>query len=250
MVTLSSKSPSKARPAKAGVKSVKNDLGELLRPLARRVLKAELPKHTVTIMERLAKRLPDAACELYYETPYQLLVSVVLSAQTTDKMVNKCMQPLYEKGFTPATVRRWGAEGLLKRIRTIGLAPTKSKNVARLTDILVSEHGGEVPNTRDQLEALPGVGKKTASVILGEIFGEPTLAVDTHVFRVSRRLGLHRETTPEKSEPVLLKTIPERYLPQAHHWLIHHGRYTCKAQKPLCSECVLADLCPSLPGAK
>ena len=133
-----------------------------------------------------------------------------------------------------------GREELLQHIRTIGLAPTKAKNIYKLTGILLDENAGEVPRTRSDLEALPGVGRKTANVILGELFGEPTLAVDTHVLRVSRRLGLHKEKLPEKAEAQLMKVVDPKFLPKAHHWFILHGRYTCKAQKPLCEDCVVA----------
>jgi endonuclease-3 len=189
--------------------------------------------------------MPEARCELYYETPFQLLVSVVLSAQTTDKMVNKCMEPLYRAGFDLSTVETLGEAGLLAKIRSIGLAPTKAKNVVKLTAMLRAKHGGQVPRTRDALEELPGVGRKTANVVLGEVFGEPTLAVDTHVFRVSHRLGLTNAKTPFDCEQDLLAVIDPKFLPRAHHWLILHGRYTCKAQRPLCGDCILNDLCPS-----
>lgn len=198
------------------------------------------------VFARLGRANPAPRCELYYETPFQLLVSVVLSAQTTDKMVNACMEPVYKAGFTVADALALGADGLLPLIRRIGFAPTKSKNIARLAAILRETYGGEVPRLRAQLEALPGVGRKTANVVLAEIFGEPTLAVDTHVFRVGRRLGLHRAKTPDKAEPELLASIDQRHLPKAHHWLILHGRYTCKAIKPDCEHCVLQDICPSL----
>lgn len=199
------------------------------------------------IYRRLNEKMPDAHCELTYNSPYQLLVSVVLSAQATDKMVNQVMEPLYEAGFTPETVIGWGEQGLLARIRKIGLAPTKAKNVHKLSQIIMADHGGDIPDNREQLEALPGVGRKTANVILGEIFGEPTLAVDTHVYRVGYRLSLHREDSPPKAELALLKVIAPEYLPKLHHLLIFQGRYTCKAQKPLCEECCVADICPSLP---
>ena len=196
-------------------------------------------------VRRWRKVMPDPRCELYYETPFQLLVSVVLSAQTTDKIVNRCMEPLYRQGFTPEQVVAWGREQLLSRIRSIGLAPTKSKNVVALSHQLLNKFEGEVPSSRVDLEALPGVGRKTANVILGELFGQPTLAVDTHVFRVGRRLGLHDAPSPIKAEKQLMGAFPKRYLPKAHHWLILHGRYTCKALKPLCAACVLSDLCDS-----
>jgi len=199
----------------------------------------------IAYLEKLREQNPDPRCELVYLSPYHLLVSVVLSAQATDKQVNKVMEPLYRQGFTPHTVLEWGEAGLLQRIKSIGLAPTKAKNVARLSAILLEKHGGEVPHTREELEALPGVGRKTANVILGELHRLPTLAVDTHVFRVTLRLGLHQETSPEKSETVLMNLVPLSYLPAAHHWFILLGRYTCKARKPECSACVLNGICPS-----
>lgn len=198
-----------------------------------------------TILERLNEVNPDPRCELTYHSPFQLLVSVVLSAQTTDKSVNKVMEPLYTQEFTPKKVISLGVDGFLSKIRSIGLAPTKSKNVLRLSEILLEKHKGEVPSTRDELEALPGVGRKTANVILGEIFREPTLAVDTHVFRVSARLGLQNENSAEKAELELLKVVDRSLLPAGHHHFILHGRYTCKAKSPLCDECVLKDICPS-----
>lgn len=230
MVTSKSKSQSK-RPS--------------FSPRRKRLSIRDKKQIVVDSFERLKKQNPDPKCELYYETPFQLLVSVVLSAQTTDKMVNRCMEPLYKKGFSPETVMKLGESGFLKKIKSIGLAPTKSKNVAKLTTIILKQHGGEVPDTREELEALPGVGRKTANVILGEIFGQPTIAVDTHVFRVSQRLGLHTEPTPEKCELKLLKLIDPKFLPQGHHWFILHGRYTCKSQTPMCDNCCLSDICPS-----
>jgi endonuclease-3 len=209
------------------------------------IAKKKRLQHTLTILERFQKSMPEARCELYYETPYQLLVSVVLSAQTTDKMVNKVMEPLYRQGFTVETALTMGVEGFLQQIRSIGLAPTKAKNVIKLSGILREKYSSQIPQTRADLEALPGVGRKTANVILGEIFRAPTLAVDTHVFRVSQRLGLQNEKTPDKAEQELLLLIDESYLPAAHHWFILHGRYTCKAVKPQCESCLLADICPS-----
>jgi endonuclease-3 len=189
---------------------------------------------------------PNPRCELYYETPYQLLVSVLLSAQTTDKMVNRCMEPLYRAGFSPATVLAWGEEKLLSQIRSIGLAPTKARHVVAMTGILLDKHAGTVPESAAELEALPGVGPKTANVIRGEIFGYPTLAVDTHVLRVSARMGVHEETNPLKAEKALLQLAPSGALPRLHHWLVLHGRYVCKAAKPACGACLLADLCPKV----
>lgn len=202
-------------------------------------------KRITKVLETLESIDPDPKCELFFKTQFQLLVSVVLSAQTTDKMVNRCMKPIYQEGFTPETVVSWGQEVLLSKIRSIGLAPTKSKNVVRLSEILLSQHKGRVPRTREELEALPGVGRKTASVILGELFRHPTLAVDTHVFRVTRRLEFQNEKSPEKAEKALLDVIPVKFLPNAHHWFILLGRYTCKAQKPQCGECAVAAFCPS-----
>lgn len=224
-----------------------NDKSKIvLRPKARRMNKIVRSKLVAECMKRFQKALPEPKCELYYETPYQLLVSVVLSAQTTDKMVNRCMEPLYKKGFTPDDVLNMGADGLLEKIRTIGLAPTKSKNVYKLSKIIRDEYPDSLPSSYEKLQALPGVGRKTANVVMGEIFGLPTIAVDTHVFRVARRLGLHNENTPEKAELKLLKEIDPSYLPKGHHWFILHGRYTCKAQSPLCDKCILSDICPSL----
>ena len=208
--------------------------------------KAKRQELLAEYMKRFAKAEPNPRCELYYETPYQLLVSVVLSAQTTDKMVNRCMEPLYKEGFTPEDVVEMGADGLLEKIRTIGLAPTKSKNVFKLSQIILDKYPDELPSNHKDLQALPGVGRKTANVVLGEIFNQPTIAVDTHVYRVGKRLGLHRENTPEKAELALLKEVDPSYLPKGHHWFILHGRYTCKAQNPACSKCILADICPSL----
>ncbi len=197
------------------------------------------------ILERLRLSIPDARCELYYLTPFQLLVSVVLSAKNTDKMVNRVMQPLYDAGFGPENVLEWGEAGFLERIRSIGLAPTKAKNVHKLSQIIQDRYPGSVPKTREELEELPGVGRKTANVILGELFNEPTLAVDTHVFRVSKRLGLQDASTPEKAERQLLAIIDPSFLPGAHHYLLLHGRYVCKAISPACATCVLNELCPS-----
>lgn len=239
MATLLSKSPNKKIAGKPGTAPLRNP------KLLSRVMRLTQAEE---IIRRLKHQNPNPRCELYYLTPFQLLVSVVLSAQTTDKMVNRCMQPVYDQGtFTPEYVHQLGADGLLNIIKRIGLAPTKSKRVAELAKLLLERHAGEVPDSRDALESLPGVGRKTASVILGELFRQPTIAVDTHVFRVSTRLGLQTEKTPEKCETVLLATIDKKHLPAAHHWFILHGRYTCKAIKPDCANCILADICPSRP---
>ncbi len=200
----------------------------------------------VATLEQLKRANPDPRCELYYETPYQLLVSVILSAQATDKQVNKCMAPLYRAGFGINDVLDHNEAALLSKIRTIGLAPTKAKNIMRMSQLLRERHADAVPATRAELEALPGVGRKTANVILGELYRQPTLAVDTHVFRVAYRLGWHREKTPEKAERKLLQLVPESYLPTAHHWLILLGRYICKAARPDCPHCPVNHLCPKI----
>jgi len=192
------------------------------------------------------KQTPDPRCELTYQTPFQLLVSVILSAQTTDKMVNRCMEPLQLRGMSPHSLIEMGVSAFQAQIKSIGLAPTKAKNVLATAKILLEQYAGEVPNDRTALESLPGVGRKTANVILGEIFRHPTIAVDTHVFRVGFRLGLHNAANPLSAEQELLRVMDQKDLPAAHHWLILHGRYTCKAQKPLCEQCQVAPLCPSL----
>jgi endonuclease-3 len=187
---------------------------------------------------------PHPRCELFYLTPFQLLVSVVLSAQATDKSVNSAMVPLYKAGFGLEDVLAMGAEGFLPLIRSIGLAPKKSKYIEALAKRLYTDHGGQVPCTREALEALPGVGRKTAHVVLGELFKAPVLAVDTHVFRVGFRLGLHRATQVRQAEEELLRCFDEVYLPRVHHWMVLHGRYICKARAPLCKTCPVEDLCP------
>ncbi len=186
---------------------------------------------------------PNPQCELIYFSPYQLLVSVILSAQTTDKMVNRVMEPLYKNGFDESTVLKLGITGLKEKIKSIGLAPSKAKNIFNMTKILVERFQKKIPHQKNELLSLPGVGKKTANVILAELFNEPVLAVDTHVYRVTYRLGFHQEKTPEKAEAVLLQQIPIKYLPRAHHWFILHGRYTCKARKPDCGNCKIKNYC-------
>ncbi len=198
------------------------------------------------VLRKLSRKHPDPRCELYYETPFQLLVSVVLSAQATDVSVNKAMEPLYKElgaKFNPQLMRKWGQEKILQKIRTIGLAPTKSKNVFKLSGQLLEDHNGVIPEDRDALENLAGVGRKTANVVLGEIFGHPTLAVDTHVYRVGKRLRFHDCKAPQKAEQAMLELIPKRWLPKAHHLFILHGRYTCKARNPECGQCCLKNLC-------
>jgi endonuclease-3 len=192
---------------------------------------------------RLSKALPEPQTELQFINPYTLLVAVVLSAQATDKGVNKATGPLFEVADTPQKMLKLGEAKLTQYIKTIGLFRTKAKNVIKLSELLVQRHGGVVPRTREELEALPGVGRKTANVVMNVAFGEPTIAVDTHIFRVGNRTGLAPGKTPLEVEEKLLKVVPEKYRMHAHHWLILHGRYTCIARKPLCPQCVVSDLC-------
>jgi endonuclease-3 len=185
--------------------------------------------------------------ELQYVNPFTLLVAVVLSAQTTDAGVNKVTPALFAIADTPEKMAALGVERFAERIKTIGLYRTKAKNVIALSRAIVERHGGLTPGDREALEALPGVGRKTANVVLNTAFGEPTLAVDTHVFRLANRLGIAPGKTPREVEDELMRVIPKRFLPHAHHWLILHGRYVCRARQPLCGVCVLVDLCPYEP---
>jgi len=191
----------------------------------------------------LAKAIPEPKSELEHTTPFELLVAVVLSAQATDKSVNLATARLYPVANTPEKLAKLGVEGLEQYIRTIGLYRGKAKNVVKLSEILLAEHGGEVPRTREALEALPGVGRKTANVVLNVAFEELTLAVDTHVFRVANRTGLAPGKDPLEVETKLLKVTPKQYLRNAHHYLILHGRYTCIARKPLCGKCPIFAPC-------
>jgi len=192
---------------------------------------------------RLAEDNPTPETELQFVNPYTLVVAVALSAQATDVGVNKATGPLFKVVQTPRQMLELGEERLRQYIRTIGLFNTKARNVMKLSEILVAEHGGEVPRKRKELEALPGVGRKTANVVLNVAFGQTTIAVDTHIFRVSNRTGLARGKTPEEVERKLVRYVPARWKPHAHHWLILHGRYICKARKPDCPACVVRDLC-------
>lgn len=192
---------------------------------------------------RLAAERPNPRGELDYVTPYTLLVAVVLSAQATDASVNKATEKLFKVADTPERMVELGEAKLRGYIKTIGLYNSKAKNVIKLSEILLSKHGGKVPRERDALEALPGVGRKTANVVLNVAFGEPTIAVDTHIFRVGNRTGLAPGKTPLEVERKLLARVPERYKLHAHHWLILHGRYVCKARKPECARCAVNDLC-------
>jgi endonuclease-3 len=199
------------------------------------------------VLGRLRELNPHPTTELEYTTPFQLLVAVVLSAQATDAGVNKATRRLFPIAGTPQAILALGEDGLKRHINTIGLFNAKAKNVIALCRLLIERHEGEVPRAREALEALPGVGRKTANVVLNTAFGEPTMAVDTHIFRVARRLGFSRGRTPLAVEKDLLDTVPDAFLRDAHHWLILHGRYTCKARKPDCPKCPVADLCPFRP---
>jgi endonuclease-3 len=192
---------------------------------------------------RLAAERPDPTTELEFITPYTLLVAVVLSAQATDVSVNKATEPLFAIADTPAKMAALGEEKLTQYIRTIGLYRTKAKNVIGLSRQLLERHGGEVPRQREALEALPGVGRKSANVVLNVAFGQPTIAVDTHIFRVANRTGMAPGKTPFLVEQGLEKIVPDQWKPHAHHWLILHGRYTCLARKPRCEVCIVNDLC-------
>jgi endonuclease III len=192
---------------------------------------------------RLKKQNPHPETELEYKNPYTLLVAVVLSAQATDKSVNKATEPLFKTIDTPEKMLALGEANLADRIKTIGLYRGKARNVIALSRILIERHGGKVPKDRAALEELPGVGRKTANVVLNVAFGEPTIAVDTHIFRVSNRTGLAPGTDVLAVEMGLERRVPETYRLHAHHWLILHGRYTCLARKPLCERCIIADLC-------
>ena len=192
---------------------------------------------------RLKELNPKPVTELEFTTPYELLVAVTLSAQATDVGVNKATRRLFPVANTPAAIAALGEEGLKPYISTIGLFNAKAANVAAMATLLLERHGGEVPRTREELEALPGVGRKTANVVLNVAWGEPTMAVDTHIFRVSNRTGLAHGKDVRAVEDRLLRRVPREYLHDAHHWLILHGRYVCKARRPDCPACVLRDLC-------
>ena len=196
---------------------------------------------------RLAEANPSPTTELEYCNPYTLLVAVVLSAQATDASVNAAMGPVFADITTPGQMLELGEDRLRDAIKTIGLFNTKSKNVIALSQALIDRFGGEVPRTREELESLPGVGRKTANVVLNTAWGEETFAVDTHVFRVCNRTGLAPGKTPEEVEAKLDRIVPQPFRRDAHHWLILHGRYTCKARRPECWRCIVADLCPYQP---
>jgi endonuclease III len=195
------------------------------------------------VFERLAAANPAPRGELEYLNPFTLLVAVVLSAQATDAGVNKATKALFAVADSPDRMVALGEERVAEHIRTLGLYRAKARHVVALSRALIERHGGETPRVREALESLPGVGRKTANVVLNIVFGEPTVAVDTHVFRVANRIGIAPGDTPRAVEDELLRVIPDRFLIHAHHWLILHGRYVCKARKPLCPACLLLDIC-------
>ena len=220
----------------------------MLRAMTRAAPRKPAPKDKARIaalFDRFADTVVDPRTELTYDTPFTLLTAVVLSAQATDVSVNKATAKLYAVADTPQAMVALGEAGVTPYIASIGLFRTKAKNIVALSRILIEQHGGQVPLDRAALQALPGVGRKTASVVLNELNAEPAIAVDTHVFRVAHRLKLSSAKTPDKVEAELMAVIPAPRLTRAHHWLILHGRYVCVARKPKCGACLIADLCPS-----
>lgn len=201
------------------------------------------PESIIQIFERFKAANPAPQTELLAPNNFTLLVSVVLSAQATDKSVNKATAPLYQVADSPEKILELGEEGLISYIKSIGLFRSKARHVMELSQILVRDFGGKIPRTREDLQKLPGVGRKTANVILNVVYGEPTMPVDTHLLRISPRMGLSNGTTPETVEQDLIRVIPAEYMQHAHHWLILHGRYICTARSPQCENCPIADLC-------
>ncbi len=201
------------------------------------------PQKRRLMFERFRAADPDPKSELVHRSPFELIVAVVLSAQATDKGVNKATAKLFPVARTPSAIVKLGIDGLVPYVQSIGLFRNKAKNIVALSEILLREHGGRVPANREALEKLPGVGRKTANVVLNVAFGEPTIAVDTHIFRVANRTGLAPGKTPEAVEQKLLKVVPEEFKLHAHHWLILHGRYVCVARTPKCPSCLIRDLC-------
>ena len=197
----------------------------------------------IEIFTRLRNENPNPETELEYTSPYELLVAVTLSAQATDVSVNKATRKLFPVANTPAQILALGEEGLKEYIKTIGLFNSKAKNVVKMAELLLERHGGEVPQTRNELVALPGVGRKTANVVLNSAFRQPAMAVDTHIFRVSNRTKIAPGKNVDEVEARLMRLVPKEFLMDAHHWLILHGRYTCVARKPKCGSCIIEDLC-------
>ncbi len=247
------KKPARKAPTKAPKKKAHKAKRAKIKPARRRAaadVKAAagaLPQWTTVQIEEAFRRFtaanPEPKGELQHISPFTLLVAVVLSAQATDAGVNKATPALFALADTPEKMAALGEDRVRDLIKTIGLFRTKAKNVVALSEKLVAEHGGQVPRSREALEALPGVGRKTANVVLNIAFGEPTIAVDTHIFRVGNRTGLATGKTPFEVETKLEQVVPAQYKRHAHHWLILHGRYTCVARKPLCEKCIIADLC-------
>ena len=231
----------------AAGKAPRGKAGKARRQAAKIAAPAALPQWTSAEVEEAFRRFaaadPAPRTELEHANPFTLLVAVVLSAQATDAGVNKATPALFKLADTPEKMAKLGEARLRELIKTIGLYRTKAKNVVALSQQLIAMHGGKVPHDRAALEALPGVGRKTANVVLNVAFGEPTIAVDTHIFRVGNRTGLAAGKTPLDVEMKLMEVVPERYRLNAHHWLILHGRYTCLARRPLCEKCIIADLC-------
>jgi endonuclease-3 len=200
-------------------------------------------KDCATVFTRLKRSMPAPTTELEYNSEFELLIAVMLSAQATDVSVNKATDVLFPKANTPEALVKMGVQGLTPYIQSIGLFNSKAKNIVATSRILLQQYNGRVPQTRESLESLPGVGRKTANVILNTAFGQPTIAVDTHIFRVANRTGLAPGKTPLAVEKGLLEVVPNRFKRDAHHWLILHGRYTCTARNPRCRECILKDIC-------
>jgi endonuclease-3 len=228
-----------ARPKAVAVKSPQRGAKQQGKSRRRRLSEAAIAE----IFSRFSEADPDPKSELEYVSPYTLLIAVVLSAQATDAGVNRATRSLFKLADTPEKMLRLGEDKLREAIKTIGLYRNKARNVMLLSRRLVDDHQGQVPREREALEALPGVGRKTANVVLNVAFGQPTMAVDTHVFRVANRIGLSNGATPLAVEEDLLRVVPARYAIHAHHWLILHGRYVCKARKPECPRCLIRDLC-------
>jgi endonuclease-3 len=201
------------------------------------------PNQCIEIFKRFHKQNPHPTTELHYRTPFELLISVILSAQATDSSVNKATLKLFAVANTPEKILKLGITKLKNYIKSIGLYNTKAKNIMKTCELLVNQFNSKVPDTRETLTQLPGVGRKTANVILNTVFGQPTIAVDTHIFRVANRTGLAQGKTPEAVEKKLMEVIPEKYKHDAHHWLVLHGRYVCTARKPHCPTCIINDLC-------
>ena len=236
------KKPRARKPAakKAGAKKV----GAKKKVPKKRATRSKLKRPEIeALFFRVSQARPDPESELNFSNPYTLVVAVALSAQATDIGVNKATKALFAKVTTPRQMVELGHDKLIEHIRTIGLFRTKAKNVIALSQMLLDDFGGEVPRSREDLQKLPGVGRKTANVVLNVAFGEPTIAVDTHIFRVSNRTGMAPGKTPDAVEEVLVRVVPDTYALHAHHWLILHGRYICKARKPDCPNCMIEDLC-------